>query len=95
MSAGIRNCQGTSEEVGFWIVLLGKCREEPPAAAAAVSTELGGLKLGSWGSLAKQQQLHLGRSFPQQEMGMEPHEQGWGCLHIPVPGGVEQCQSQL
>lgn len=36
--------------------------------------EQGGLKLGSWGSL--QQQLQLGRSFPQHQMGMGPREQG-------------------
>lgn len=87
MSAGIRNCQGTLEEVGFWIVLLGKCREEAPAAAAAVSTELGGLKLGSWGSLSKQQQLHLDRSFPQEEMGLLPHDRaGAACTSLFLGG---------
>lgn len=49
--------------------------------------EQGGLKLGSWASLAEQQQLHLGRSFPQHEMGMTPHEQAV-CTSLFLGGAV-------
>lgn len=76
---------------GGWILdcAAGEAQGRGPSSTPKQQspTEQGGLKLGSWGPLAKQQQLHLGRSFPQHEMGVMPHEQGWGLPAHPCSWG--------
>lgn len=78
-----RNKELSGHLGGGWILdcAAGEVQGRDPSSSPSQNRpmEQGGLKLGSW--------VSLGRSFPQHEMGMMPHKQGWGCLHIPVPGG--------
>lgn len=90
---GCRDKELSGHLGGDWILdcAAGEVQGRGPSSTPDQQSpmERGSLKLGSWGSLAKQQQLHLGRSFAQHEMGMMPHEQA-ACTSLFLGGAVPE-----